>query len=297
MKKKKFVQITERDIRILKFLWRWKLISESAIAVKFFPDLHPGTAYNRMRELQLAGLTEKRADVKVRHFYWTLTQNGFNTIADDITGLGERGFASEHIRHDALATALHLGDWLVELGNISGIFSEQQLRRVRLEDYPSWVPKSEKHRPDGYWGFACESGIKPVALEMELTIKSTREYEDIVYFYDSEQRISRVLWVVSSRGTAERIKKCFLKVVRKSNGVHSFVLLEHFLESCWNANIFDGLDIGKTISEFLESQCKLPIKQAINPPKKFIKNPLLETRRSYIISQTKPNSELSAKSH
>jgi len=269
-------------------LWKWKLLTTAAISARFFPNRYRSRAYNRLQDLKKHGLIEQRCDERGIRHHWVLTRRGYGAVRSALPDLKEDGFKSEYPEHDALVTAFHLGDWL--LGSPGGVrfFSEQQLRRLELREYPDWVPRTEVHRPDGYWGFSMGGAIVPVALEVELTRKSNQEYEDVGFFYDEQERVERVLWVVPTKAAADRIQANIIKAARARAHIHDFVILGQFRERCWDALIFQGPDQHQTVIELLSRLAGHPRKSNGTQPELSPARPVLDARKSYLKSRTKP---------
>lgn len=279
-----FILNQDRDVPILSFLWKWKLATTAAIAAKFFPNRSPTCSYNRLVRIKKYGLIEQRCNSKGEAFYWTLTKKGFAAIQSDIPLLQEEGFKSEHLDHDALVTAFHIGEWL--LGSPEGalFFSEQQLRRIDSSEYPAWVPQSEQHRPDGYWGFSSNGPVIPIALEVELNRKSSDAYEDIGDFYSEQVKIHRVLWLVKSKAVASRIQADIERRSKTRTKIHNYVRIKDFRKNCWSAPIILGPEQQKTVSTLLYDLAGNPLRKPCERAVTSQASPLLDIKKSYIKS-------------
>jgi len=278
---KRRVNLESRDLRVLEFLWRWKLASTSAIGAKFF-NLNLKNAYNRLNDLERAEVVEIRSDEKLKRFAWAITQKGFKAIRDELPALREEGFRSEHIHHDFLVTAFHLGDWLVSIPEGAKLFSEQQLRRLLIDDYPAWIPKTEIHRPDGYWGLPGSDKIVPVALEVEIHRKGPASYEVLGEFYSDQNEIFRVIWLVPSVAAARRIQSKFRQTTTIRNNIHNFILIPNFVNHGWLCPIVLGPETGKTLSDFLHS---VPGEKPVKRGETFTAQHLLNTKKSFVRSR------------
>lgn len=243
-----------KELPILAFIWKWKIATTSALYVRYFKGSAPITAYKRLRTLQKMGLLEREIEARGGASVWTLTRSGFDIVRELLPALQEEGYRSGNIRHDLIAQAVHLGNWLVKEPRGVVFFTEQQLRRYEPEEYPDWVPKSKKRKPDGYWrinGKDGEKSARVIALEVELSRKKEEEIRGIGYFYADEFRIDRVLWVVLSEAMAERQNRIFGKLNVERRGIHNFVLLSDFQRVGWGAPITLGPESGRTIESFL----------------------------------------------
>jgi hypothetical protein len=240
------------DKEILTFLWRWKLVSASAFAAKFFPHLTNSAANMRLEKLRKHQIIFpyhlNSTEAKV---LWGLTSKGFQMAKDHLPDLSEDGFRSEHPLHDFLVTAVHLGEWLDQTPSNCDVFTEQELRRLSLDEYPSWVPKTPIHRPDGYWRVSLPEGTGTMALEVELKLKSRTKYGVVAKFYRDHPKIFRVIWVVATLPMAKAIRERLYKGSAENIGMHTFLLQKDFVQHGWQARIIFGYEQNKPFSYLL----------------------------------------------
>lgn len=281
--KKPNVSVTDRDLRILEFIWKWKVATTAALARRFFPDSQPMTAYCRLWQLKLGGFIQWKPDARAEKFVWGLTTKGFNAIRDSIgIPLREDGFASEHVNHDLLVSAVHLGDWL--LGEPKGVclFSEQQLRRYSTEYLPSWIPEVQSHRPDGYWYVPEGHSYCLTALEVEITLKQVADYERVGRYYNRQENLNAILWVVQRPWMAAHIYAALTRGSPQRHANHSFVFVKDFINDGWLSEIQIGFQQGKTIHELL---FKDPTNVTQNGQKSFLPTFVLDARKSPVITR------------
>ncbi len=236
-----------KDMEIFKFLWIWKSLTNQTLAKRYWPNVSSDAGYKRLGILKKRGYVKFTAlDGDGSKFAWVLTRKGFDTVLKTLPSLREEGFRSEFKEHDFYVTACQLGEWLVNRPAGVEIFSEQQLRRLNLESYPSWVPRTERHRPDGYWQVPYKDSKLVIALEVELNFKSKNRYEVIGQFYKKQSSINRVCWVTDSLGIAKSLHEIF-KREDQEYLKHNFILLKDFLILHWEAPIVMGYEQGKTL--------------------------------------------------
>ena len=82
VKKKRHCEITERDYKLLRFLWKWKAVSTQALANKFFPDIKPDSAYRRLQFLEADDYISSFVVEGRFHEVWGLREKGFKYILD-----------------------------------------------------------------------------------------------------------------------------------------------------------------------------------------------------------------------
>ncbi len=253
--------MTRLDCDILINIWRWKLLTTAALTELHFSKHAPSYAHRRLLDLKKARLVEWlhiKGDPNGRAFAWTLSKKGFEAIQDELPHLREVGFRSECVSHDLLVAAVHLGDWIHGVPQGCDLFTEQQLRRCHVGHYPSWVPNTEIHRPDGYWLTQIRSAAGVVALEVERSQKSPSDYRAISQFYSNRPELLRVVWVVRFKGMAHAIHEAVREIKGAGMGLHNFILEDDFLKLGWTSTFFLGRDIGKTLSRLLPTQIAIP---------------------------------------
>ena len=287
MEKKRKLQTNERDLEIFLFLWRWKLATTKAIADRFFPNLHPVIAYNRLNALKRGGFIQiQTLDSHGDRFVWILTQKSFRMLRNHLPALKEEGFRSENIEHDFYTSAVHLGEWLVQQPIKVELFSEQELRRYSLDHYPRWVPRTKLRRPDGYWHVPYNTQMITVALEVELTAKCVDDYGVLARFYKDNPKVTRVVWITRTLSMAKYIEEKIRKEGTKEAPKHNFVVLSDFLKLVWHAPVLFGYEQGKTLGYVLGAH---PAKQELrdmNRPLTFMGSSLLDSRKSPFPSRT-----------
>jgi hypothetical protein len=204
------IHLSERDINLLKFLFKYKVASSALIMGRFFPSCSNHTAYKRLLALEKANFIEARSDHSGKNFLWMLKKKGFDVIKSSLPELAETGFKSENIVHDYLCTLLSLGLEVKSDDKKSIVVSEQQLRRFDNNVFPSWLPNPKDHRPDGYIRTEIGDSKKLIGLEVELNIKKASRYLSPLHFFDTHSdKIDHILWMLPSKKTVERLSKIF----------------------------------------------------------------------------------------
>lgn len=273
------LDVTARDIKILKFLWKWKMVSTAAVGLRFFPNASVHTGYRRLLALAQFGFV---TFIQIDHTTgqgWTLTPKGYKVIRHLLGDLSVDGFKSEYPHHDRLVTALHLGNWLTNQPEYTQTFSEQQLRRIPVDLWDDWVPKSTTHRPDGYSLLFRGERKLVVAFEVELWLKSKNRYEPLVAFYDVQQSIDMVIWLVNSKVTLNSMKRTFERFNIREMQKHHFILLSDFQARGWYAPFVSGKFIGKTPAEIL---LHLPLPRPFPEPSYGAALALLENSKKLV---------------
>lgn len=239
--------LTERDLRVFRFLWKWKISTTAFLHVGFFPDAKAKTAYERLLLLKKAGYLTVYMSNKGAEKLWGLTKVGFSKIRKDLPAFKAEVFKPNSLPHDIRAQAVQLGVFdLVSQQDVVCI-SEQELRCD--PDYLPNFAKDFSHKPDGYWVFNNQNVI---AIEVELSHKESQAYYDLAYKYDASEAIKAVLWVVESESFARRILRVVEQFANGSNHKYSIVYYQHFSELSADCRIIGGNFRGEKLSFLLE---------------------------------------------
>jgi hypothetical protein len=283
LKAKKRCEITDRDYKLLRFLWKWKIVSTQGLAKKFYPEADPYTAYRRLLYLESDGYIGHYPVGRRFNDAWIIKEKGFNYILPYLGDLKSKGYKSTNYPHDFLATAFHLGEWLIHQPTNSQTYSEQQLRCYPEDLWPSWVPTSSLHRPDGYSAYQSADKQIIIAFEAELSLKAKKRYESIVAFYDGQPSINCVFWLVDSKLTLNAIRRTFQKFQVREWSKHHFVLLSDFKQKGWMASFIEGNLIGRSPANLLMHKTSTILTQN---PLDCVTLSLLDSRRRPIISKS-----------
>lgn len=191
---KKQIVILDEDLECFKWLWRWKLLSTTAIKLGVYKSKNLEKAYRRLLHFQKCGYIIPYWSRDGKFCLWQLTEKSYEFLRINYEEEFVGGFKTENPNHDFWVTAIHLGDWIMGMPNGS-FFSEQQLRRIDVDDYPLWVPHIRVHRPDGYWKLDLnQKNDKSLeALEVELSKKSPVSYNGTGNFYLNSIDVYHVL--------------------------------------------------------------------------------------------------------
>jgi len=240
--------LTDRDLEVLKFLWKWKIATSALIMGRFFTNCSNHTAYKRLLMLEKGGFIEARSDHTGKSYLWMLKKKGFDVIKNLLPDLSEEGFKSENIIHDYLSFWISMS-FEKENGN-KGItlISEQQLRRFQPDILPAWLPSPKDHRPDGYLRVKSDTEEKLIALELELNVKKKSRYLSSLHYFDMySDKINNVLWILPSKKSIERLSKIFKDsgVGRRSlypkenQNYHLFCNLSDFHKSGLDSDVYN----------------------------------------------------------
>lgn len=226
-----------RDQRILRYIWTWKIASTASVHEAVGRPGSPYSTYKVLEKLERNGYVEGRFNMSERFHVWQLSERGFSEVRPYLGDLVEEGFLSENHHHDRFVQAFQLGEWATHQNPKVAFFTEQEMRRLELESYPDWVPRTKEHRPDGYTRILGHSRPWTMAYEVELSPKSLQRLEGTLRFYKQVRNVDRVLWLVPSALIKEQILRAKTCIKDDSDNYHVFVDLEEYLKVGWDARV------------------------------------------------------------
>lgn len=284
------IRITERDKSIFQWLYLWKVLPTKVIAIRFFESASPRTAYNRLTTLAKLGYVDLVTTNKSgKEFCWVLGKKGFESLGLDVSKLHDPGFRSEAMEHDLLVASLHIGEWLMGMPDSVKVFTEQQLRRTQYEHYPSWVPRSETHRPDGYWNIPFSGKRRTIAIEVELTRKVAEDYRTVAgFYYRHAKEIFAVIWLVPTISFAKKIQELLLRPSLEHKQNHIFLSLKDFRLKGWHAPFCLEKDSRYSLAKLLTFET-----QEL-PPVNLLTCKFFDRRKCAIASAASHSSEVSS---
>lgn len=228
---------TERDGRILHFLWKWKLASTGTIHEAVGRPLSAYSTYKTLERLAKYKFIKTDETFEQNFLSWVLTDRGFEAIRPSLGSLCEEGYNSENHWHDRNVVAFHLGEWATHQLPIVTHFTEQEMRRRAVDYYPSWVPNTKEHRPDGYTKISTGNKEWVLAFEAEIWPKALSIYERTLKFYQIIKQIDRVYWLVGEPLVKSQILRARDCIRETSQNFHLFIDQKKYLEDGWDAPI------------------------------------------------------------
>lgn len=246
--------LSNSDQEILFFLWKFRLATFQAIKARYFPKDSARKAYDRLRKLEQGKFISQEKIPGTANRIWCLGKRGFefligNTLAD----LKTNRYRPHRQNHDLLASCALLGDWLHGTPKGVKIITEQQLKSVEIPELTKMFPSELEHHPDGIWLFSSGNEAVAVALEVELSAKTTKRYEQVCAFYSSNTAFENVIWIVRSPDHGNQILNASRMHGIPREGIHLFVTLDHFKASLWQSPIRNSTLKGISMAELLKS--------------------------------------------
>lgn len=229
--------LTDRDVAVLDFLWRWKLATTSTLHEVIGRPNSPYSTFKALERMERQEFIECFWNVRRKFKTWQLTDKGFETIREDLGELKEEGFLSENHWHDCNVLAFQLGEWSTLRFPVVTHFTEQELRRRSRDYYPEWVPNTGEHRADGYTRIEGAKKAWVLAYEVELWAKSTAIYESLIRYYRMHRGLDLVYWLIGDPEVKKQILRAKTCVRDPEDNYHLFVDIGQYQAKGWDAPV------------------------------------------------------------
>ncbi len=246
----------KEDIEILLFLWRHRIATFQALKIIFYPTLSNRQAYDRLKRL-LKGryILINKIDGNINKV-WQLDQRGFAYLKNILMiETKSKTYKPQSEYHDLLVMAAILGDWALKKPNDATIVTEKELMEKEIDSIPQTIFQETHRRPDGLWLFSKKENPFAVALEVEISRKSSVEYEKICSYYGKNLFFQHVIWIIDSPALAARIHSASNKYAMSRTGLHCFILKRDFETKLWQAEFINNSLKGTTVKTFLNRLC------------------------------------------
>lgn len=203
------MRFQQRDIEILK--WINSFGFANAAQISGFMQVVETTAYIRLKKLVTAGYLTRERILHGQARIHRVTKKGVLASGDELLPLS--GISLATFRHDMM-----LVDLALKLEKQTG---GQFLpdRRIRHNEGLSGVGQLG-HIPDGYLYIGDD---KPIAIELELTVKSRVRLQNIVNEYGGNLGVKEVWYFTGQPDVARAIEKA-------ANG-YSFIKIRNLYQS------------------------------------------------------------------
>lgn len=249
MKPKYYPILSNKDVELLFHLWKFRLATFKTVQQVIFHEESPKVVYDRLRKLKRGQFItiEKMPGTALRVI--CLEKLGFNYLAYNVLPeLKSKRYRPHSHHHDLLASAGLIGDWTSGPPTGVRLISEQELKSVDISELSKSYPQGLEHHPDGIWVFTYGKEKEAVALEVELTAKSSLRYEQICTFYGSDPFFRNVIWIIKSTAHGNQILQASKKYGVVRQGVHLFILRKDFESLLWRSPIKNSLFKGMPLA-------------------------------------------------
>lgn len=209
------VVLTNRDYGVMKAVATNRFVSAKQLAHLWSDDPKNHNHYIRLRKLMRAGILELLIGDAGNRLGYRLTRKGINLLpdeADRAKALAYRSFSYRtSFDHDRLLQEVQ--SVFEQSPLVSRYMPEHEIRQRLSEKYGKKERKDAGYKvPDGLFELKTSRGIKRVAVELELTVKSEPRYRKIFRELLTSSDFEIVLFITASEKMTEALRSIIAEV-------------------------------------------------------------------------------------
>ena len=235
--------LTNRDRELLKKIASVGMLSTRQIGETFFKGVVINTVLRRLRKLEARSFLKRLSGLETHELLWIIAPKGASSINADVF---KSHWSKNMIEHDYKLISLRM---LLERAGIAHSWiPEHEIRSMVFKKY-GLRQSQKKLIPDGLMGVDANKKMESVAIELELTVKSKKRYQNIIYHYVNKNNLHAVWYIVPTSSILNSLKEIWKK---HSSGLSNikvyFSLLSDLMANPMETKLF-GLDSTHLLSE------------------------------------------------
>lgn len=199
------MMMTARDRLLLLKIQSFGMLSTSQVNEIFFPEVARTTVLRRLRILEERNLLKRLLGLESQEVLWILTEKGAGHIG---TLTPKRNWSKNLLDHDHRLVKLRL---LMECIGVARSWKPEHEIRSIIFRQTGHRRMSEKLVPDGLMGVEVKGKMESVAVELELTIKSSARYDETFRKYSGKESISAIWFITETDGASNHIYRRWKK--------------------------------------------------------------------------------------
>lgn len=191
-------ELKERDRKLLDLLARYQVLPSKLIRKSLFPKSAATNFFRRMRQLEKVKLIRQHGPMSDHSFAWTLDDTGKNLCGIEDS---EIFINRATLEHDAIVAHVRM---TLEQYKIAQSFTPESILRKEAKDKNTfhWRREDTIIVPDGIFQAIIKQQVRVLSLEVELSFKNRRRYNDLFRRYHETHEPVFLIW--ASVHTAER---------------------------------------------------------------------------------------------
>ena len=225
--RKMTIELQQRDVELLRFVYAHRVVSYSQVLRKFFTDRHKSTAAHRLKRLRKHGYV-KSAFMPIRNGcaerYLMPSEKSYEVVRHHWGFEIDRPhYKSESIVHDLRLVDLVLR--MEKLTQFQKLLPENLLQSSSSLTHDPHLGDLVRAQSDGALYIAGKSGRGFLfALEMELSTKNIERYKSKLSSYYLAERIDGVLYVCADQVIVSLLAKADKEARKDQRSRLHFVL-------------------------------------------------------------------------
>jgi len=186
------MKLTKRDVRLLKLLSAYGMLSTNQIEQNVFGSIATTTVLRRLRMLEKGRLLKRIVGLESHELLWMLTSEGGRTAKVSVP---KTKWSKNMLVHDHQLIALRIA---LELAGVARSWTPEHKIRSFIFQKHGLTGMKDRIVPDAFMAIEVEGLKTSVAIELELTMKNKTKLQKTLKRYIEKGRF-HALWYVAPR--------------------------------------------------------------------------------------------------
>jgi DNA-binding Lrp family transcriptional regulator len=206
----------DRDRILFEKLNYYGVMTTSQIAEVVFIGITLSTVLRRLRKLENADFLKRNFGLVSHELAWILTEKSARLVSNHLPKHRQSRF---NVVHDTKLTDVRLA--LESSGLVRSWVAEHEIRHKVYQNY-GVKRAGEKLIPDGLLGVLWHEVNENIAVELELTGKSSGRYKQIFRQYKYKESLIGVWYLVPTNTLGRQLKTVWQDVVKADSRPYFF---------------------------------------------------------------------------
>lgn len=207
------MKLTPRDLRLLKLLANYGMLSTHQIEKFVFSSIATTTVLRRLRVLERASLLKRIVGLESHELLWMLTAEGGRTAKVDVP---KSKWSKNMLEHDHKLVGLRIA---LEVSGVSRSWTpEHEIRSFIVRKHGI---KNMKDRivPDAFMGIEVKGFKHSVAIELELTLKNKTKIRKTLSRYMEKGKFHALWYVAPKKSVLDSVWRQWLALGGEKCGI------------------------------------------------------------------------------
>lgn len=220
------IGLKERDRKLLDLLAQYQILSSKLIRESLFPKAASTNFFRRIRQLERAKLIKRLGPLSDHSYAWTLDEKGKN-----LCGIEDPDFFINRatLEHDVIVAHVRM---ILERFHIAKSFAPESVLRkeAKHKNTYHWRREDTIIVPDGMFQATIKQQVRALSLEVELSFKNRRRYNDLFRrYHETHDPVFLIWYLVKTKSMGDRIQALWDSYC-KDHSQHSRKILFMFTE-------------------------------------------------------------------
>lgn len=226
------LMITTRDIELFRKLSLYGMLSTKQVGLLVFSSIASTTVLRRLRLLESGFYVKRVQGLESQEVLWVLADRGAKMAEVEVP---KRHWSKNTLEHDFKLLSLRLA--LESTGVAHSWMPEHEIRSLIFKNNGFRAAK-EKLIPDGFMGIEVGGFRQSVAIELELTMKNSKRYEQTFRKYSEKRDLHAIWYLAPTKGTVDHIYSIW-KRIKSLYGCPILYLsyLDEVMKDPWKARL------------------------------------------------------------